>query len=106
MGAPAAVPQAEPADAARADLLEARGLTVRFGGVRAVDGVDVELRKGEILGLIGPNGAGKTTLFNLIAGVVPPSRGVIRYRGRAITRLNAARSSSPLRGSTFLSGCR
>jgi ABC-type branched-subunit amino acid transport system ATPase component len=85
MGAPAAVPQAEPADAARADLLEARGLTVRFGGVRAVDGVDVELRKGEILGLIGPNGAGKTTLVNALSGFQKPTEGQVFLNGEDVT---------------------
>jgi ABC-type branched-subunit amino acid transport system ATPase component len=61
--------------ATTAPLLTVRRLSKNFGGVTAVDGVDFELRGGEILGIIGPNGAGKTTTFNLIAGVFPPSAG-------------------------------
>ena len=57
-----------------------------FGGVHAVDGVSFELPAGEIRALIGPNGAGKTTFFNLLTGVLPPSRGRILFKGRDITR--------------------
>jgi ABC-type branched-subunit amino acid transport system ATPase component len=60
-------------------LLEIRGLTKRFGGVAALDGVNLAVRRDEILGLIGPNGAGKTTLFNCISGFTPPSAGEIRF---------------------------
>jgi len=66
-------------------LLEAKGLTKRFGGLVAVQNVDLELQQGMILGLIGPNGAGKTTVFNLIAGVYPPTLGRILFKGREIT---------------------
>jgi branched-chain amino acid transport system ATP-binding protein len=66
-------------------LLAARNLTKSFGGLRAVDAVDLELRKGEILGVIGPNGAGKTTLFSLIAGSIPPTSGEIRLRGLEVS---------------------
>jgi len=65
-------------------LLAARDLTKRFGGLVAVDGVDFDVRAGEIVGLIGPNGAGKTTIFNLITGIYPPSAGTIRFRDEAI----------------------
>jgi branched-chain amino acid transport system ATP-binding protein len=58
-------------------VLEARSLTKRFGGIRAVDDTSFELREGEILGLIGPNGAGKTTIFDLISGFEPPNEGRI-----------------------------
>jgi ABC-type branched-subunit amino acid transport system ATPase component len=68
-------------------LLEARGLTKRFGGLTAVDGLDFDLRAGEILGLIGPNGAGKTTTFNLIAGALAPTAGTIAFEGKAIQGL-------------------
>jgi branched-chain amino acid transport system permease protein len=61
-----------------APLVTVRGLSKRFGGIVAVDGVDFELYAGEILGIIGPNGAGKTTTFNLIAGVAPPTAGSAR----------------------------
>jgi branched-chain amino acid transport system ATP-binding protein len=59
----------------------------------AVDGLDFTVRAGEIRAVIGPNGAGKTTLFNLITGVLPPSRGQIRFRGEDITGLPAHRIS-------------
>ncbi|MCZ7663174.1 MAG: ABC transporter ATP-binding protein [Thermoleophilia bacterium] len=66
-------------------LLEARSIGKSFGGVVALDGVDMELHEGEILGLIGPNGSGKTTLFNVLSGFYKPDRGSVRYRGRDIT---------------------
>jgi len=53
-----------------------------FGGLKAVDRLDMTLKKGEILGLIGPNGAGKTTVFNLITGVYTPNNGKITYRNK------------------------
>jgi branched-chain amino acid transport system ATP-binding protein len=68
-------------------LLAVSELTKTFGGVRAVDGVDFAVAKGEIYGLIGPNGAGKTTLMNLISGLLPPTSGAIRFAGRNITGL-------------------
>jgi branched-chain amino acid transport system ATP-binding protein len=70
-------------------LLEARGLVRAFGGVRAVDGVDLDLRTGEVHALIGPNGAGKTTLVSLLCGRLRPDAGTIRFEGRDITRLPA-----------------
>jgi ABC-type branched-subunit amino acid transport system ATPase component/ABC-type branched-subunit amino acid transport system permease subunit len=72
-----------------APLLEASGLIRRFGGIRAVDGVTLEVRAGETLGLIGPNGAGKTTLFELLGGFTEPDEGTIRFEGRDITSLRA-----------------
>ena len=63
-------------------LLSLKGLSKRFGGLKALDGVDFEVRNGEILGLIGPNGAGKTVCFNLISGVYGPSRGEIVFNDR------------------------
>ena len=68
-----------------ATLLEVRGLTKRFGGIHAVDGVSFDVHEGEILGLIGPNGSGKSTLFNCILGQLAPSSGEVRVEGRAIT---------------------
>lgn len=65
-------------------LLQARGLGKQFGGLKAVDSVDLELHQGEILGVIGPNGAGKTTLFSLLAGSIPPSAGEILLDGRPL----------------------
>ena len=82
-------------------LLEARGLTRHFGGLKAVDGVDMDLARGEIHALIGPNGAGKTTLVGLLAGRMPPQAGTIRFAGRDITRLPAHRRVRRGIGYTF-----
>jgi branched-chain amino acid transport system ATP-binding protein len=73
-------------------LLATRGLTKRFGGLCALDGVDLELAEREILGVIGPNGAGKTTLFSLIAGSIRPTSGEIVLDGQRVTGLPAHRS--------------
>jgi branched-chain amino acid transport system ATP-binding protein len=70
-----------------ASLLEARGLTKTFGGLRAVDDLSLAVRAGEIVGLLGPNGSGKTTVFNLIAGSLAPDRGAVSFEGRDVTRL-------------------
>ncbi len=69
-------------------LLEVEGVTKKFGGLVAVNNVDMTVREGEILGLVGPNGAGKTTLLNLISGIYHPDTGSILYRGEEITRLS------------------
>jgi len=66
-------------------LLEGHGVTKRFGGLVALNGVDFHIDEGEIVGLIGPNGAGKTTLFNVIAGTFPPTMGTIKFDGKDIT---------------------
>lgn len=65
-------------------LLELRGVSRHFGGVTAINGLDLTIRSGELIGLIGPNGAGKTTLINLITGVLRPTSGDIRLDGRSI----------------------
>ncbi len=70
--------------------IEARALTVRFGERIALDGVDLELEPGRMVGLIGPNGAGKTTLTRALARLVEPSAGEIRYDGAAAERLAPA----------------
>jgi branched-chain amino acid transport system ATP-binding protein len=72
-------------------MLTTRQLVRAFGSLRAVDGVDLEVRANTITGLIGPNGAGKTTLFNLIAGALAPSGGEIRLRGEPIGGLSPDR---------------
>jgi ABC-type branched-subunit amino acid transport system ATPase component len=91
MEATGAAPQAVPAIANGVQLLEARGLKVHFGGVRAVDGVDLVLAKGEILGLIGPNGAGKTTFVNALSGFQKPTAGTVLMNGRDVTGLSPHR---------------
>ena len=70
-----------------APLLELTGISRHFGGLRVIDGLDLRIDAGEILGIIGPNGAGKTTLFNMIGGVLPPSAGRLVYAGRDVTRM-------------------
>lgn len=71
--------------AANEVVLECRGIERRFGGLVAVTGVDLEIRRGEIFGLVGPNGSGKTTLTNAVTGFYPPQKGTIRLEGRDIT---------------------
>ncbi len=86
-------------------LLRTEGLTVKFGGLTALDDVSFQIRRGEILGLIGPNGAGKTTCFNAITGVYQPASGLVYFDGKpltktkrnAITRLGIARTFQNVR---------
>ncbi len=86
-------------------LLECRGLTKRFGGLTALDGLDLHVDRGEIVGLIGPNGSGKTTCFNLVSGLIRPTRGRLVFDGTEITglapwriaRLGVARTFQTLR---------
>ena len=66
-------------------MLEVKNLGISFGGLRAVDGLDMTIEKGELYGLIGPNGAGKTTAFNMLTGVYKPTDGVIKLDGEDIT---------------------
>jgi len=68
-------------------MLELRGVSRYFGGVRAVDGLDLEVKEGEILGLIGPNGSGKSTTVNLITGLIPLSSGEVRFCGKDLAEL-------------------
>ena len=65
-------------------ILELKGLTKRFGGLVAVNNVDLSVEQGEIFAMIGPNGAGKTTVFNLVAGLYKPSSGQIIFNGRSV----------------------
>ena len=74
----------QPLPAAGETLLEVKGATKRFGGLVAVNDMNLSVKVGEIVALIGPNGAGKSTVFNLISGVLLPSSGEIRFRGRPI----------------------
>ena len=72
-------------------LLTCTAITMRFGGLTAVDSASLEVTEGSITGLIGPNGAGKTTLFTIIAGFAAPSAGTVMFEGREITALPAHR---------------
>jgi branched-chain amino acid transport system ATP-binding protein len=72
-------------------LIEGKKLSKHFGGLPAVDQVDFQIEKGEILGLIGPNGAGKTTLVNVITGVFPATSGHVLFKGEDITNLSPPR---------------
>lgn len=68
-----------------ASLLECSALTVRFGGVTALDGLDLNVSEGEVVGLIGPNGSGKTSLFNVLTGFYRPAEGTVRFGDRDVT---------------------
>jgi branched-chain amino acid transport system ATP-binding protein/branched-chain amino acid transport system permease protein len=68
----------------RASVLSLHGIRLHFGGVRAIDGVDLEVRGGEVHGLIGPNGSGKTTILNVISGYYAPTAGQVRLNGAAL----------------------
>src|SRR3954469_4605515 len=83
--AEAAAPDREIAVEVGENIVEGRNLTVKFGGLTALDNVTFDIRRGEILGLIGPNGAGKTTCFNAMTGVYKPTSGDIRFAGEPVT---------------------
>ena len=72
-------------------LLQLQGVTKRFGGLTAVDSVDLDIYRGQIFSIIGPNGAGKTTVFNLITGIYGPTSGKILLDGRSIAGLSPDR---------------
>src|SRR4051794_32641246 len=82
-------------------LLEVTGVTVRFGGITAVDGASVAAEPGSITGLIGPNGAGKTTLFNVISGLQAPTSGRVRFKNVDITGASVDRRAKMGMGRTF-----
>lgn len=69
-------------------MLELRNLSRHFGGVKAVDTLDLTVRQGEILGLIGPNGSGKSTTVNLITGVYKPTTGTVQFKGQEISQMD------------------
>jgi branched-chain amino acid transport system ATP-binding protein len=68
-------------------LLEARSITMQFGGLKAVDSLQFHIQKGELMGLIGPNGAGKTTVFNMLTGVYQPTHGEVIFDGASLKGL-------------------
>jgi branched-chain amino acid transport system ATP-binding protein len=89
---------------ARVPLLQADGVTMRFGGLTAVNNVSMTVHEGEILGLIGPNGAGKTTFFNCLTGLYKPTEGQVRLAGvelppkpRAVVKAGMARTFQNIR---------
>ena len=82
-------------------VLEVRDLSIRFGGLQALEGVNIDVNEWEIVGLIGPNGAGKTTAFNCITGFYKPNTGTVRYRGQDVTRMPPHRKAALGFGRTF-----
>ncbi len=82
-------------------ILKVEKLSKSFGGVQAVNGVDLEVYPDEIVGLIGPNGAGKTTFFNIVCGVFPPDGGKVYLEGRDVTGLTTHRIARRGIGRTF-----
>jgi branched-chain amino acid transport system ATP-binding protein len=82
-------------------LLKLDHATIRFGGLVAVNNVNLEVHEGEILALIGPNGAGKSTIFNLITGIYPPTEGGITFKGKSIAGLSPHIIASGGIGRTF-----
>ncbi len=82
-------------------LLKTVGLTRRFGGLTAVDNVDMVMNQGELIGLIGPNGAGKSTFFNCLTGFYPPSEGEVQFCGKPITGLKPFQVAKIGIGRTF-----
>jgi branched-chain amino acid transport system ATP-binding protein len=92
------------AAASAAPVLSVRGLTRRFGGLTAVNAVDLDLSQGELVSIIGPNGAGKTTLFNLVTGLDRPDAGEVRFEGQDITGLSPERLAAGGIARTFQLG--
>ena len=82
-------------------ILDCRGVSIAFGGVRAVDGVSFAVGAGELLAMIGPNGAGKTTLLNSISGFVAPVAGLVTFKGEPIARRSVAARARDGIGRTF-----
>jgi branched-chain amino acid transport system ATP-binding protein len=103
--AASAAPEREIETAVGQNIMDIRNLTVKFGGLVALDDVSFTIKRGEILGLIGPNGAGKTTAFNAMTGVYKPSSGQVLLEGKSIggmlrhriTRLGLARTFQNIR---------
>ncbi len=85
-------------------LLEIRGLTRRFGGLTAVNSVDLDVNEGELVSIIGPNGAGKTTLFNLVTDLDDADAGTVTFAGQNVTELSADRLAALGLARTFQHG--
>jgi branched-chain amino acid transport system ATP-binding protein len=84
-----------------AQILEVRDVSIRFGGLQALDGLDIDVGEWEIVGLIGPNGAGKTTFFNCLMGINKSDRGKVVYRGTDVTKFQTHRRAAMGMGRTW-----
>lgn len=82
-------------------LLEVKGLTKRFGGLTAIDSIDLDIDEGQIVSVIGPNGAGKTTFFNMISGLYPSNGGDIIFNGKKLNKLTPEKVASCRISRTF-----
>lgn len=82
-------------------LLEAQGICKYFGGLKAVEDVDMQILKGDVFGIIGPNGAGKTTFFNVCTGIYPPTSGKILLNGEDVTGMKSAHVARKRMARTF-----
>jgi branched-chain amino acid transport system ATP-binding protein len=82
-------------------LLEIKDLSISFGGIMALSGVDLSVKEKSILGIIGPNGSGKTTLFNCLTGIYHPNRGDILFQGKSVRRLSPDRIAARGMARTF-----
>ncbi len=85
----------------KAPLLEAKGVCKYFGGLKAVENVDMKVTAGDIFGIIGPNGAGKTTFFNICTGIYPPTKGKIFFGGEDITGISPEKAAQKRIARTF-----
>lgn len=81
--------------------LEVRGIGLRIGGATILDGIDLAVERGSMIGIIGPNGAGKSTLFNVISGLVTPTEGTVHLNGEDVTGLSVPRRARAGLGRTF-----
>src|SRR3972149_3589150 len=82
-------------------ILKIENLTISFGGIRALNGVGFEVKKGSIYSIIGPNGAGKTTIFNCISGIYQPDSGKIFFKGEEISSLKPSQIAAKGIARTF-----
>jgi branched-chain amino acid transport system ATP-binding protein len=82
-------------------VLEVKDVSIRFGGLQALDGVDIDVGEWEIVGLIGPNGAGKTTFFNCLMSIYKPDKGKVVYRGTDVTKVQTHRKAAMGIGRTW-----
>src|SRR5207253_10156076 len=96
-----AVPREVRSQTAGGNLLVLRDVSISFGGLRALDGVDLSVPEGGLYGIIGPNGAGKTTLFNVINGFLSPERGSVSFAGESLVGLRPNRVCRLGIGRTF-----